>query len=466
MLCLAERRKGVYKVYPVKKNDQVTVEIIDLTHEGMGVAKVEGYPIFIENALPGEKVKIHMVKTGKKFGYGKVISFLKKSSDRNENLKQELIRTGIAPLQHMKYEAQLKFKQDQVVNVLKKVAKITDVEVAPTLGMSEPSRYRNKAQIPVRRVDGELSTGFYRKNSHDLVPIEDFYIQHEEIDKAIIIVRDILRRFKVKPYNEEDNTGLIRHIIIRRGFYTGEMMVVLVTRAAKIFQAEKIVEVISAELPRVVSIMQNINSEKTNVILGKETKKLFGKEVITDRLLGNSYQISAGSFFQVNTEQAETLYQTAIDFADLKPADIVIDAYCGIGTIGLSLADKVKHVYGMEIVPQAVKDAKINQQINGIENATFEVGAAEDILPRWQEEGIAADVLIVDPPRKGLAESFIKTSAEMKPDKIIYVSCNPASFARDVKRYEEYGYRLKKVQPVDMFPQTSHVECVGLLIKK
>ncbi|MGX6979496.1 23S rRNA (uracil(1939)-C(5))-methyltransferase RlmD [Vagococcus elongatus] len=450
-------------MYPVKKNDQVIADIVDLTHEGLGVAKIEGYPIFVENALPTEKVNIHILKTGKKFGFGKVISYLEKSAVRNEDLKQELIRTGIAPLQHMTYEAQLTFKREQVVNVLEKIAKMTDVEVAPTLGMAEPYRYRNKAQIPVRRVDGELSTGFYRKNSHDLVPIEDFYIQHKEIDDAIIAVRDILRRFKVKPYNEEDHTGLIRHIIVRRGFYTEEMMIVLVTRVAKIFQVEKIVEAIAAELPHVVSIMQNINGEKTNVILGKETRNLFGKEFITDQLLGNQYQISAGSFFQVNTEQAEKLYQTAIDFADLKSSDIVIDAYCGIGTIGLSLANKVKHVYGMEIVPQAVKDARTNQQINYIENATFEVGAAEKLLPKWQAEGVSADVLIVDPPRKGLAESFIETSAEMSPDKIVYVSCNPASFARDVKRYEEHGYRLAKVQPVDMFPQTNHVETIVLL---
>ncbi|MGX6962565.1 23S rRNA (uracil(1939)-C(5))-methyltransferase RlmD [Vagococcus xieshaowenii] len=450
---------------PVSKNDRLVVDVIDLTHEGRGVAKVDGYPIFIENALPGEQVKIHVMKVGKKFAFAKVLNILTESDSRVALEDETLIRTGIAPLQHMSYEAQLDFKQKQVENVMRKVAKMPEIEVLPTMGMEDPTHYRNKAQIPVRKIDGELQTGFYRRNSHDLVPIESFYIQDEVIDQAVIAVREVLRKFNVKPYNEEDNTGLIRHIIVRHGHYTGELMVVLVTRVGKIFQGDKVVAEIVEALPNVTSIIQNINGDQTNVILGEWTRTLYGKDVIVDELLGKRYEISAKSFFQVNTKQAEVLYQVAIDFADLKETDTVIDAYCGTGTIGLTIADKVEHVYGMEIVPEAIKDAKRNQEINDVENVTFQVGAAEYVLPEWQEKGIEADVIIVDPPRKGLKESFIETSAAMQPEKIVYVSCNPSTFARDVKIYAGLGYELTKIQPVDMFPQTPHVEVVGLLTK-
>lgn len=447
----------------VKKNQVYTVTIEDLTYEGMGVAKIDGYPLFIENTLPGEEVEIQVLKVGKHFGFAKVKEMKKRAANRVDVADLMLIRTGIAPLAHMTYAAQLAFKQQQVESNFHRIGRFETVDVLPVIGMDEPTHYRNKAQIPVRQVNGELATGFFRKNSHDLVPMEDFFIQEKEIDEAVKVVRDVMRRFGVKAYNESDNTGNLRHIIVRKGHYSQEMMIVLVTRKAKLFRNKEIVEHIIDQLPHVVSIIQNINPDKTNVILGKESVVLYGKNHITDQLLGKTYQISDHSFYQVNSLQAEVLYQTAMDFAELKPTDVVIDAYCGIGTIALSLADQVKQVYGVEVIPQAIEDAKINAELNQIHNATFVVGKAEDVLVEWKKEGVQADVLIVDPPRKGLAPEFVEAAIEAAPKKVIYVSCNPATLARDCRLLVDGGYQLEKVQPVDLFPYTAHVECVALM---
>ena len=332
--------------------------------------------------------------------------------------------------------------------------------------MENPVGYRNKAQIPVRRMDGRLATGFYKKNSHELVEIEDYYIQDPAIDEAIKRVRDILQRFQVRGYNEAKNEGQIRHIIIRRGHYSHEMMVVLVTRKEKFFKGKEIASIIHEELPEVVSVIQNINEEKTNVILGDKEKVLYGRSYIEDQLLGKTYRISSKSFYQVNTEQTEKLYQTAIEFAALQKEDTVIDAYSGIGTIGLSLADKVKEVYGMELVPEAIEDAQFNALTNKIENAHYEVGKAETVMKKWQDKGVKPSVIVVDPPRKGLDARFIASAIDMAPAKLVYISCNPATFARDAKLFAESGYEVKKVQPVDLFPQTHHVELVVLLAPK
>lgn len=450
----------------VKKNERYTLDIIDLSYEGMGVAKIDGYPLFIENALPGERVEVLVVKVGNKFGYGKVEKWLTESPDRQPLKDNRLLRTGIAPLAHLNYEQQLLFKQKQVENVMSKIAKMPEVDILPTIPMENPVGYRNKAQIPVRRMDGRLATGFYKKNSHELVEIEDYYIQDPAIDEAIKRVRDILQRFQVRGYNEAKNEGQIRHIIIRRGHYSHEMMVVLVTRKEKFFKGKEIASIIHEELPEVVSVIQNINEEKTNVILGDKEKVLYGRSYIEDQLLGKTYRISSKSFYQVNTEQTEKLYQTAIEFAALQKEDTVIDAYSGIGTIGLSLADKVKEVYGMELVPEAIEDAQFNALTNKIENAHYEVGKAETVMKKWQDKGVKPSVIVVDPPRKGLDARFIASAIDMSPAKLVYISCNPATFARDAKLFAESGYEVKKVQPVDLFPQTHHVELVALLAPK
>ena len=365
----------------------------------------------------------------------------------------DYLRTGIADFGHLAYSEQLKFKRKQVVDNLYKTAGISDVEVAETMGMAHPYAYRNKAQVPVRRVNGQLETGFFRKHSHDLMPITDFYIQNKEIDRLILFTRDLLRQFDIKPYDEKAQTGLIRNLVVRRGHYSGEMMLVFVTTRPKIFRIEQIIAKIVAAFPAVKSIIQNINDKNTNAIFGQEFRTLYGKDTIVDTMLGNQYEISARSFYQVNTEMAEKLYQTAI----------VIDAYSGIGTIGLSFAKKVKAVYGVEVIEEAVADAKRNAALNSITNTHYVADSAEHAMETWIKEGIKPSVILVDPPRKGLIENFIKASVAMQPDKITYISCNPATMARDIKHYQELGYKLQKVQPVDLFPNTHHVECVVLM---
>ncbi|KXT77028.1 23S rRNA (uracil(1939)-C(5))-methyltransferase RlmD [Streptococcus sp. DD12] len=449
----------------LEKNQIVETTIVDLSYEGAGVAKIDGQVVFVDNALPGEKVKIKILKVNKKIAFARVEDWLSQSPHRSTDFNKTYLQTGIADFGHMDYETQLAYKQKQVADNLYKIAGISDLEVAPTLGMDSPYAYRNKAQVPVRRVKGQVETGFYRKNSHDLVPIEDFLIQDKEIDQLIVFVRDLLRRFDLKPYDEKEETGLIRHLVVRRGHYTGQMMLVFVTTRPKIFRIDQIIAKITEAFPAVVSIQQNINDKKTNAIFGPDFRTLFGQETITDRMLGNTYAISAQSFYQVNTEMAEKLYQTAIDFSDLSSDSLVIDAYSGIGTIGLSFAKQVKAVYGVEVIPAAVQDAQKNARENGITNAHYVADTAEAAMAQWSKEGIRPDVIIVDPPRKGLTESFIKASVAMQAEKITYISCNPATMARDIKHYQELGYRLKKVQPVDLFPQTHHVEAVSLLIR-
>ena len=319
------------------KNDIVDVEITDLSHEGAGIARVDGLVFFVENALPGEKIRMRVLKVKKNSGFGKVEEYLVTSPHRNEAVDIAYLRTGIADLGHLAYSEQLTFKRKQVVDNLYKIAGLRDIEVADTLGMEEPFAYRNKAQVPVRRVNGQLETGFFRKNSHDVMPIEDFYIQDKEIDRLILFVRDLLRRFDIKAYNKEEQTGLIRNIVVRRGHYSGQMMLVFITTRPKIFRIEQMIERIVEAFPAVVSILQNTNVQNTNAIFGSEFRTLYGSETIEDQMLGNTYAISAQSFYQVNTVMAERLYQTAIDFSELTVDDVVIDAYSGIGTIGLSL---------------------------------------------------------------------------------------------------------------------------------
>lgn len=449
----------------LSKNDIVEVTISDLSHEGMGVAKVDGFVFFVENALPGEVIKMRVLKVRKNIGFGKVEEYLKLSPDRNDSLDAAYLRTGIADLGHLAYPAQLVFKQKQVADNLYKTAHISDVEVLPTLGMETPFAYRNKAQVPVRRVNDQLETGFFRKNSHDLMPIEDFLIQEKEIDALVNTTRDLLRRFDIKPYDEKEQTGLIRNLVVRRGHYTGQMMLVLVTTRPKIFRVQQLIEQITQAFPAVVSVIQNINDKNTNAIFGPEFRRLYGKDVIEDQMLDNTYEISAQSFYQVNTVMAEKLYQTAIDFSDLTANDVVIDAYSGIGTIGLSVAKRVKHVYGVEVVEKAVADAKKNAELNGITNSTYVADSAENAMAKWVADGIKPTVIMVDPPRKGLTESFIRSAAETGADKVTYISCNPATMARDIALFEELGYKLTKVQPVDLFPNTHHVETVALLSK-
>ncbi|ARQ92300.1 23S rRNA (uracil(1939)-C(5))-methyltransferase RlmD [Levilactobacillus brevis] len=449
---------------PVSKNERLDVTITDLTYQGLGVAKVEDFPLFIENTLPGEEVTIQVTKVQSHYGFARAVAWTQESPDRVKDVDKTYRQTGIAPLQHLAYPAQLKFKQHQIAELFSKSHQ--DVEVAPTMGMDNPTQYRNKAQVPVRMIKGQLETGFYRQHSHELIPLTDFYIQDPAIDAAIIKVRDLLRQFEIPAYNEVSDKGVIRNIMVRRGYYSHEMMIVLISRTQKIPSQAQLVDQIHQALPEVTSIVLNVNAKKTNVIMGNVTRVLYGKPTIEDTLMGLTFAISARSFYQVNPQQTEKLYQMAIDKAGLTGAETVIDAYCGIGTISLALAKHAKQVYGVEIVPEAIEDAKVNAQKNHLSNVTFAVNKAEDQMAEWQAAGIKPDVIVVDPPRKGLAESLIDSAAKMAPKKIVYVSCNPATLVRDVARFTELGYHVDgPVQPVDQFPQTPHVESVTVLVK-
>ena len=452
------------KKAPVVKNQEFDATVIDLTYEGNGVVKVDDFPIFVPNAVPGEEIRVGITKVAGTYAFGRVVKTLKESEDRNKDVDVATLTTGIAPLAHLKYDAQLRFKQNQIQELFKK--QHVDVEVSETLGMENPTGYRNKAQIPTRELRGELTTGFFRRGSHNLMPIEDFYIQDPEIDKAIVVIRDILRKYHIPAYNEFEHTGVIRNIMVRRGYYSHEMMVVLVTRSKKLPGAEMIVEDIREALPEVKSIIQNVNQEKTNVILGEKNNTLWGKNVITDTLFGKKFAIGPNSFYQVNPQTTETLYQLAADKADLNGDEEVIDAYSGIGTISLTIADRVKSVLGVEIVPGAVDDAKRNADINGVTNAKFELGKAEEKMVEWHDAGMRPDVIFVDPPRKGLTPELIDAATGMEPEKFVYISCNPATLARDTVQILENGYHIEgPVQPIDQFPQTTHVETVVLFTK-
>ena len=451
------------KKTPVTKNDELTATITDLTYQGMGVAKIDGYPLFVAGALPGEQVKLHVLKADKKYGFAKAVEYLTTSPERVAVGKKELVQTGIAPLQHWAYPAQLKYKRKLVVDLLQK-AHLSHLEVAPTVGMGEPRHYRNKAQVPAREYQGQLTTGFFRRGSHNFIPLEDYEIQDPRIDEVILAVRDILREFNVPAYNEEKHTGVIRNVMVRRGHYSGEVMVVLITRTKKLKGAAEISAKIQEQCPDVVSVQQNINPDQTNVILGKTTKVMRGRNYIQDQLNGLTFNISAQSFYQVNPVQTEKLYARAVELADLHGDETVIDAYCGIGTISLSLAKAAKKVYGVEIVPQAIEDAKENARLNKLDNLHFEVGTAEETMKKWADDGIKPAVIVVDPPRKGLTADFIEAAAKTAPQKIVYVSCNPATLVRDIERFGEQGYSVKRpLEPFDQFPQTTHVESVTVL---
>jgi len=446
--------------YIVKRNDRLNVFVEDLTHDGAGVAKVEGYPLFVPGALPGEEVEVHVQKTMKNYGFARLLKVVKESPDRVEPPCHVFSECGGCQLQHLSYEGQLLQKQKTVRDALERIGKLPDVLVHPVKGMDNPWRYRNKSQIPFSERNGEVVAGFYQTRSHDIVDTDVCIIQGEEADALMAELKRELHAIGMKAYDEKTHRGMLRHLIVRKARATGELMVVLVTRVKSFRQQEQAVALIKRVVPNVTSIMQNVNSEKTNVIFGNETILLEGKPFIVDSIGGIDFEISARSFYQVNSEQTEVLYGQALKYAQLTGNESVIDAYCGIGTISLFLAQQAKEVYGVEIVPQAIEDAKRNAELNGIENTHFEAGPAEEVIPKWYADGKRFDVLVVDPPRKGCDEKLLETILEYKPKRVVYVSCNPATLARDLRILEDGGYRTQEVQPVDMFPHSSHVEVV------
>ena len=454
----------------VEKNKEYIFDIISQGYEGEGIAKIDNkYPIFIEGALKGEKVKVRIVKVNKNFAYGKLMEVLEASEERVNPPCAIYKRCGGCKLQHASYKAQLDFKWDRVKDCVSKIGKLDPSIVKYPLGMEEPWRYRNKVQLPIGLINGEVKIGFFAPRSHDIIDMESCLIQDEIGDKVVKLTREWIEKFNIRPYNvdgEYDEKGIVRHIMIRRGFTTNEVMVVLVTNGEKLPHKEEFVDLMVKNIPGIKSIIQNINSKKTNVILGLESKTLWGEDTISDYIGDFRFNISPLSFFQVNPIQTEVLYGKALEYANLTGNEEVFDAYCGTGTITLFLSQRAKKVYGVEIIPQAIDNAWINAKENKVENVEFFVGESEVVIPDLINKGVKADVVVVDPPRKGCDKKLLDAITNIDAKKIVYVSCDPSTLGRDLAILEENGYKTLEVQPVDMFPNTSHVENVAKLIKK
>ena len=460
-----------------KKNDEVQVTITDYTSEGAGIGKIDGYPLFVKDAIIGDTVIAGITKGKKNYAFARLVNIVTPSADRVEPKCAFHKKCGGCQMQALSYKAQLEFKENKIRNNLVRIGGFTpdfvDVVMEPIIGMDEPFRYRNKAQYPVGSDrDGNPVTGFYAGRTHDIIANTDCYLGRECNQAILEAVLAWMKEQNVPAYDETNCQGVVRHVLIREGFHSGEIMVCLVvnlpvTSGSEVAGADCLVESLRA-IPevgeRIVSICLNYNNENTNVILGRESKVLFGQGYITDTLSGIAFRISPLSFYQVNPVQTEKLYGTALEYAGLTGEETVWDLYCGIGTISLFLSQKAKQVYGVEIVPQAIEDAKQNAALNGITNAQFFVGKAEEVLPeKYEKENIYADVIVVDPPRKGCDEKCLETMVKMAPKRIVYVSCDSATLARDLKYLCENGYEVKRVRGVDQFCHTVHVETVCLL---
>lgn len=451
----------------VKKNDQLIITIEDIGTNGEGIGKYQGYTLFVNNTTIGDKALVKVMKTGKTYGFARLLELKEPSKYRVKPRCPIADKCGGCQIMHMDYAKQLEYKEDKVKNCLTRIGGFTDIPMEPICGMDEPYYYRNKSQFPVgRNKEGKVIIGFYAGRTHSIIDTEHCYIGAEVNIPIIEFMRSFIEDYSIEPYNEETHIGLLRHILIRVGYTTGEVMVCLVINGKDIPHKKELIEGLT-NIPGMKSICFNINTSETNVILGDRVVELWGEAYITDFIGSVKYQISPLSFYQVNPVQTEKLYSIALDYAGLHGNEVVWDLYCGIGTISLFLAQKAKQVYGVEIIPQAIEDAKTNAKINGIKNVEFFVGAAEDILPlKYKEENISADVIVVDPPRKGCDQSLLETILSIAPDRIVYVSCDPATLSRDLKYLCESKYEMKKVIPVDQFGHSVHVETVCLLSRK
>jgi len=454
------------KKIPVEKNQEYIIDITSETNEGMGVGRIEGYTIFVDGALMGEKVKILIVKVLKNYSYGKLLEVIEPSIYRTQPQCPAIKRCGGCQIQHMSYEGQLHYKTRIVKDALERIGGLKDIEIHNAIGMDEPWNYRNKAQFPVGMKDGKVSIGFYAPRSHDIIDINNCMIQDSINDKVLELIRNFIIKHDISIYDEKTGKGLIRHIMTRKGFKTGEVMICIVINGEEIPHEAQLVEELKQSIDNLKTVVLNINKKNTNVIMGEKNRVIYGEGYIFDYIGEFKFKISPLSFFQVNPVQTEVLYNKALEYANLTGEETVIDAYCGIGTISLFLSKKAKKVYGVEVVGQAIEDAKENAAINGITNVEFILGESEELIPKLYEKGINADVVVVDPPRKGCDEKLLEVIVKMSPKRMVYVSCNPATLARDLKYMTNNGYKVIEVQPVDQFPQTVHVETVTLLVKE
>ena len=454
------------QLQPVIRNNKYTLEIVSLGHSGEGVGKYEGFTVFVPHALPGETVEVKITEVKKNYAKANLQKVQVPAPFRLVPQCPIYYQCGGCQLQHVAYDQQLVLKRQQVVDAVTRIGKIADVTIHPTLGAAEPWYYRNKMQFPIGMAKGQVAVGCFAQGTHQIINTKHCYIQHSDNDGIAQTVQQVVTELGISTYDERTGQGEMRHVIGRVGIATGEVMVVLVTATPDLPNKVALIQRLLERVPNIVSIIHNVNNKPTNVILGHKMKTVWGRDTITDRLGKFTFHISARSFFQVNTAQAEVLYNKAVEYAGLTGTETVIDAYCGTGTITLFLAEKAAKVYGIEMIEPAVADAKVNAQINQVTNVEFVVGDVVDVMPRMFKQGLRPEVIVVDPPRAGCDKKVLETFAAMQPERIVYVSCNPASLARDLAILAELGYKTKEIQPVDMFAQTYHVESVALIERK
>lgn len=450
----------------MKPGEIIEIEITNMAPDGRGIGKHEGKVVFVHGACKGEVVRAEIYTEHKTYLTAGVLDIIKKSSMRQESFCEMSENCGGCPLSHIKYDEQLKIKKQTVIDALTRIGSLdlSDVSVSDTLGMSEPFRFRNKMVFPVGLKEGKAVGGFYAPKSHNVVPLSDCLSGEKAASFAMLSVTEFLNDEKIMPYDEKTGKGTVRRVFVRTAYNTREMMVVISSFSKEIKNIEKLVEKLKNtdfDGYNLKSIILNINNKKNNLVLGNKNITLWGNSEIKDTLMGLTFSISPHSFYQVNPTQTEVLYKTALDFAEINETKTVLDIYCGIGTISLCAAKNAKKVIGVEIVEKAISDAKNNAKVNGINNAEFYCGAAEDIVPKLIEEGNKPDVVILDPPRKGSDKKTLSAILKANPERIVYVSCNPATLARDAKFLSDGGYELKKVTPVDMFPNSEHIESVA-----
>ena len=448
---------------PVEKNKEYIVEIIDNGFEGEGIAKIDNFTIFIPGAIKGEKIRILIVKVLKSHAFGKILDILEKSDKRQEIDCATYKRCGGCNMRHIKYEETLKMKQNAVQSLVNKTLK-NKIEVQPTIGMEKPLYYRNKAQYPVGiNKNGEPIIGVFANRTHEVISIKECLIQNPKSEKIAKDIVQFIKENKITVYNEKTGKGLFRHIVIKIGIQTNQIMCVLVINGTKISKEKELVDFLTQKYTNIKTIVKNVNTKNTNVILGQENINIYGNGYIEDKLGEYTFKISPLSFYQVNPIQAEKLYNIGIEGAKITKKDTVFDLYCGIGTISLFMAKYAKKVYGVEIVEQAIEDAKQNAKINNISNVEFIAGDTEIILDDLiNNKNVIPDVVMLDPPRRGLDNNSINNILKIRPDRLVYISCNPATLVRDLARFEE-KYYIKQIQPVDLFCFTGHVDCVTVL---
>jgi len=451
---------------PVKVGQVVTLAITGITHAAEGVGKYQGYTIFVPDALPGDEVLAKVISTQKQYGRALLARIITPSTDRATPQCSYYAECGGCQLMHASYAAQLRYKEEQVAAALSRLGGLGDVPIRPIIGMPSPYGYRNKALFPVGVQEGRFVAGYYRRRSHSIVDIDHCLIEHPAISAALVAAKRLAQKYQLSVYDESKAEGLLRHILVRHAFATRETMVVFVINGPALPEGDLIASELMAELPQIVSVQVNINRARGNIILGGETKLLRGRGHLIEHLAGLKFKVSANSFFQVNPSQTELLYSKAVEFAACSSTSHVYDLYCGVGTMALIMAKSAGQVTGIEVVPQAVQDAIANAHLNNITNATFLTGTAEDLLPTRLATGHHPDVLVIDPPRAGCDEKLLHTLATAAPSRLVYVSCNPATLARDLKFLTAHGFTVQEVQPVDMFPHTAHVETVVCLTRK